>query len=127
MAKKSLAKRPASGVRTRTRVVQVVKRGARRAGSLAVKAKSQIAVAAGGGLLGALESRGVALPTVGGVDPALLWGAALAFGFPMVVKGEMGALGSLAGAGVLSVGAYRAISGMAATAGDDDAEDDYGG
>jgi hypothetical protein len=77
---------------------------------------------------------GFKLPTFAGVNPNLLWGAALALGGPRIIKGENGKLIAAAGVGLAAVGASEsATAGTVLTAaakkkkttvGDDEIGDD---
>jgi hypothetical protein len=66
-----------------------------------------IASAAAAYALGYAKKNGMKLPTIGGIEPAILYGAILAYAGPKVAKGRNGQLVQAAGAGLLTVGAYQ--------------------
>lgn len=74
-----------------------------------------------------LEKRGVRIPTVGGLDPALLIGAALSLAGPRYIGGKNGLRAQAVGDGVLALAAARAVTrGGVKVAGYDD-DDAVGG
>jgi len=56
--------------------------------------------------LGYAKRKGVALPTIGGIEPTLLYGLILGIGLPMVSKDKMAKRLEAAGTGLLTVSAY---------------------
>lgn len=108
--------------------------GLARARSAAVRKSKEVASARAGVVTGAVaaylvghfEKAGKKLPTVGGIEPTALYGAALAFGVPMFVKGKVGTMAAEAGAAVLGIAAYKAGMGqpMRSVSGDADDDDD---
>jgi hypothetical protein len=73
----------------------------------AAKARSGTLVSAiGAAAFGALEQR-TALPTIPGVQPALVYGGVLGLVLPMWVKGNTGKMIEQVGSGVLAVAAYK--------------------
>lgn len=68
-----------------------------------------ILTAAGAAGFAMLESRGVAIPTVGGIDPALLVGAALSLAGPRYIGGKNGLRAQAVGDGILALAAARAV------------------
>lgn len=114
--------------RARTRIKEVVVRGARRAAgaarSAAAQTQVQLATVGGGAGLALLERSGRSAPTIGGFDGALVTGLALAFG-PALLKwrSKNAALLSCAGTGVLTVGVHRSLLRGSARVGED--EEDY--
>jgi hypothetical protein len=82
---------------------------------------------AGAGLFALAERKGVNIPSVGGLDPAILPGALLALVAPRYVGGKNGQRLQAAGDGVLALATARAIqrggvkvSGVEIGADDDD-------
>lgn len=135
MAKTALARRadgtfqrgasaPLARARTRTRTV--VKTVRRRASAVAGSPTTAKAMVIGGAAAIAFAERGgTTLPTVANIDPALLYGLALGFGAPMLLKGKAGAMLAQLGLGAASVGVHRSIvRGSARIAGDEDDGDD---
>lgn len=94
-----------------------------------VEQQEEAAIAVGAALLvGVLENRGTRLPTFMGLDPNLVWGAALALGGPRVMRGKNGKRLEAAGVGLLSCAAKDAavrgsIKVGAEEIGDDDDDD----
>ena len=83
------------------------------------KARQGTFIAAGtAAALGAAEKSGIALPTVGGINPYLLYGVVGVVILPMFIKGQAGRIAEQAGGGALAVAAYKIGSGQPALAGD---------
>lgn len=111
------------GGMTAAKAKELAREAGRRARQSAVRAaqKGTVLSLGGAAALAVAEQRGVALPTLGGIDPAVLYGAALAFGAPMALKGKSGAALASVGEGVLCVGLHRSIvRGSVKVEGDDD-------
>lgn len=80
---------------------------------------AMFAVGAAG--LFSLAEKKTTMPTVMGLDPALLFGAALYLGGPKVLKGSSGKKLEAAGEGLLALGAARSVArGGVRVAGDDE-------
>lgn len=112
------------------RVAGVARRGARRVGAAAAQRDLEVSAALGALALGYAEKEGddgapnLKLPTIGGYDPALVWGGASVF-LPHIIpgfgKGKMMRRVSAAGVGVLCVGIARSVArGSAKVSGEED-------
>lgn len=114
-------------------VVRRVAHGARRAASAvagqAAIQRHDLTAIGGAAALGFAEQKQMNIPTVGGFDPALVWGAGLGFLLPMLMKGKGKGIVRTAralGIGVGCVGVHRSIvRGSAKVSGDDDGTGDY--
>lgn len=86
--------------------------------------QEEAAIAIGAPLvLGLLEARGTRLPTVGGIDPAIVWGAALALLGPKALKGKNGKRIAAAGVGLLSSAARDSGKRGSLKVGEDEGEE----
>jgi hypothetical protein len=80
-----------------------------------------ILTAAGAAAFAMLESKGISIPTVGGIDPALLIGAGLSLAGPRYIGGKNGLRAQAVGDGILALAAARAIQrGGVKVSGEDD-------
>ena len=78
------------------------------------------------GLYGYAEKEQWALPTVGGINPSLLYGGVLGILVPMFVKGSVARMAEQVGSGLLDVAAYKLGSGQDVIAGEyDDVAGDW--
>lgn len=130
----SLAFRPRAAVVHRARPAGVSKKRyeeavtrAKNAGKRALAAKTSpiatVVAAAAAGAIGYAEKTGMHLPTVMGLEPALLYGVvAAAAGHTVARSGRVGEALRQTGAGALAVAAYKYGAGGAMRVGDDDDE-----
>lgn len=100
----------------------------RRAKEQAYEAEEALITIGTPAVVGLLEANGTKLPTFGGFDPMLVWGAPLALLAPKIIGGRWGMRFSAAGVGMCSVAANNAAKkGTFKVAGDEDeigADDD---
>lgn len=73
-------------------------------------------------LLGVLEARGHSLPTVMNIDPAIVWGGALAVAGMKFLKGKNGKRVTAAGVGLLASAARDSAKRGGIKVGEDDVE-----
>lgn len=90
-----------------------------------VAAQEEAAISVGSALVvGVLEARGTRLPSFMGLDPNLLWGAALVLGGPRLMKGKNGKRLEAAGVGLLACAAKDSAVRGSVKVGEDDEDDD---
>lgn len=126
MAKSALARRSFAPRRSNAGALRIAKAKAAarvaavRAGAAAKARTGTMVSAVGAAAYGALEQR-VSLPTLPGVNPALVWGGVLGLVVPSFVKGNTGKMVEQVGSGVLAVAAYKLAQSGGSLAGDDSA------
>lgn len=126
MAKHALAPRRAPSVsKSKYEALESrLVRAGQKTRAVASKRENGIIAIGAGVALGVMAKKGKNLPTVGGIDPALLYGAALFIAGPELLKGKNGErLGAL-GQGMLTVAAFNVPQRGIKVAGDDDDDDD---
>lgn len=122
MAKKNALRRAASGGLTvyRTQLQKVKDRAkpSRIASAAKREAETQANVlisVASAAAMGWAKKNKVALPTVAGIEPALLYGGVLAYFGPKIAKGKQGQMVQAVGSGLLTLGAYNYVRTGSAT------------
>lgn len=102
--------------RARTAAAAVVRSRRAKPGIGGAAMMGQLATLAGAAALGFAEAtpEGAAeprfqLPTVAGVDPALVWGFGLGFLAPHLVRGRAGKMLAQVGTGMATVGVFRSV------------------
>lgn len=122
MAKHAIAVRRAPSVPKSKyeNIVRLQSSAKKRAKEMASERIGIIVAAGAGAAIGLAEKKGTALPTVGGIQPTILYGAILAFVVPEMTKGKLGRMSAEAGAGLLTLGAYKLATGAPLRVGEDD-------
>jgi len=112
-------RRSSAGLAKLERMKLSAARARSRASRLAREKQGVIIAGVGAAAIGFAEKKGYRLPTLGGIEPTLLYGLMIAFVGPMVVKGNAGEALSDIGEGLLAVAAYKFGTGQPVLSGDD--------
>jgi hypothetical protein len=102
------ARRSSSGSRKLQKAEQTIKRLRQRNKEEREFGNEELASVAGPFLVGMMKAKGTELPSIGGMDPELVWGLALGMFGRRIASGDIGQYLQGAGVGLLACAARRA-------------------